>query len=188
MSQEKPVKLAILWHMHQPNYQLSNSKKMIMPWVRLHALKDYLDMPLMASKYENVKVTFNLVPSLIDQIELYLNGGTDPHLELSRINAEQLNKEQKLEILETFFAGHPQTMIKPYPHFYALYKKARNNHHHDILPSLFSSDEMRDIQVWSNLIWVDPMFREKQPVKSLLAKEKHFTEEEKHAFLDWQLN
>ena len=56
----------------------------MLPWVRLHALKDYLDMPLMAAAHDRVKVTFNLVPSLLDQLELYVQGGTDPHLELTR--------------------------------------------------------------------------------------------------------
>ena len=86
MSVKKPIKLAILWHLHQPNYQEPNSDKMVMPWVRLHATKDYLDMPLLSTRYEKIKTTFNLVPSLLDQLELYLNGGTDPHLELSRQN------------------------------------------------------------------------------------------------------
>jgi alpha-amylase/alpha-mannosidase (GH57 family) len=63
---DHPLKVAILWHMHQPNYREPNSNRLSMPWVRLHALKDYLDMPLLAGSFEQVKVTFNLVPSLID--------------------------------------------------------------------------------------------------------------------------
>ena len=63
MSTDKPVKLAILWHMHQPNYVFPGTKKMAMPWVRLHGTKDYLDMPLLLEKYENIKATFNLVPT-----------------------------------------------------------------------------------------------------------------------------
>ncbi|MFQ5453288.1 MAG: hypothetical protein ACE5D6_03780, partial [Candidatus Zixiibacteriota bacterium] len=188
MSGDKPVKLAILWHMHQPNYQESNSSKLVMPWVRLHAIKDYLDMPLIAARYDKVKVNFNLVPCLIDQIELYLNGGSDPHLDLSRIKAVDLNESQQLEILNTFFSGYPHTMIETYPRFNELYKKAKDNYNQELLPSLFSSEEIRDIQVWSNLVWVDPLFRNEEPVKSLFKKKNNFTEEEKHQLLDWQLN
>jgi len=160
-----------------------------MPWVRLHALKDYLDMPLHASALENIRVTFNLVPSLIDQIELYQNGGTDRHLELSRMRAEDLNDEEKLEILESFFSANPTRMIEPFSRFRSLYQKyMRDLNHKKTLPALFSSSEIRDIQVWSNLVWVDPLFRAEEPVKSLFARKKDFTEEEKHALLDWQIS
>jgi alpha-amylase/alpha-mannosidase (GH57 family) len=69
---EKPLRVAILWHMHQPNYQEPGTRRMVLPWVRLHAVKDYLDMPVQVSRHADVRVTFNLVPSLIDQLQLYL--------------------------------------------------------------------------------------------------------------------
>jgi len=159
-----PVKVAILWHMHQPNYQQPGSNRLVLPWVRLHALKDYLDMPLMASEFENLKITFNLVPSLIDQLNLYVKGGYDRHLELSRIKAEELSDELRHEILNSFFMANPQYMIEPHVRYHELYQKMNNNSDESILPLLFSSEEIRDIQVWSNLAWV-----------------------EKHSLLQWQL-
>ncbi|UCD64408.1 MAG: glycoside hydrolase [Candidatus Zixiibacteriota bacterium] len=188
MPQDKPVKLAILWHMHQPNYREPQSDRMVMPWVRLHALKDYLDMPLTAARFENVKVTFNLVPSLLEQIEIYLKGGTDPHLELSRMRAKDLDQTQKSQILSTFFSANPATMIRPHRRYFELYRKAKENYTESVLPALFSSAEIRDLQVWSNLAWVDPVFRDEPPVAALLAKGKHFTEEDKQQLLDWQLD
>ncbi len=182
----QPVKVALLWHMHQPNYQEPDSARMMMPWVRLHALKDYLDMPLEAARHQGVKVTFNLVPSLLDQIDLYIQGGTDPHLHLSQINAEELTRAQRIEILNTFFSCHEQTMIKPYPRYRELHRKVKDNLKQDILPSLFTSEEIRDLQVWANLTWVDPMFREEEPIRSLFAKGRHFTEDEKNGMLEWQ--
>ncbi|MBN1211262.1 MAG: glycoside hydrolase [candidate division Zixibacteria bacterium] len=188
MSQKTAIKVAILWHMHQPNYCEPNSDRLAMPWVRLHALKDYLDMPLNAAGYENVKVTFNLVPALLDQIELYLRGGTDRHLELSRMKAEDLNNELKLEILDSFFSANPTHMIEPYNRYRELYVKySRDINHKKTLPSLFSSSEIRDLQVWSNLVWVDPLFRQEEPVRSLLAQKKNYTEQDKNSLLDWQL-
>jgi len=186
LSVKKPIKLAILWHLHQPNYQEPNSDKMVMPWVRLHATKDYLDMPLLATRYEKIKTTFNLVPSLLDQLDLYLNGGTDPHLELSRLNPENISESQKIAILETFFSANPTTMIEPYPRYKDIYRKSKNGKN-KILPALFSSQEIRDLQVWSNLCWIDPVFHNEEPVKKLLYKERHFTEEDKYNLLEWQI-
>jgi alpha-amylase/alpha-mannosidase (GH57 family) len=188
MTSGKPLKVAILWHMHQPMYREPFSDRLVMPWVRFHSLKDYLDMPLIAAKYENVRITFNLVPSLIDQIALYANGGTDPHLELSRISADDLSDSQRQEILETFFSCPSATMIEPYERYNTLHRKARDSYHQSILPRLFTAEELRDLQVWSNLVWIDPHFRDQEPVRSLIAKAHHFTESEKQSLLDWQID
>jgi alpha-amylase/alpha-mannosidase (GH57 family) len=175
--------------MHQPNYQEPRSDRLAMPWVRLHALKDYLDMPLTAAAYPRVKVTFNLVPSLLDQLDLYIRGGTDRHLELARTPIDFLTREQKLEILDTFFLANPAQMILPYQRYKELYKKGKyGGSARESLVSLFSSAELRDIQVWSHLAWVDPMFRREEPVKTLFAKGRHFTEDDKRALFDWQIN
>lgn len=187
-SDQTPLKVAILWHMHQPNYREPHSNRLAMPWVRFHALKDYLDMPLLAASFDRVRVTFNLVPSLLDQIEMYVNGAVDRHLELSRIRAEELTPGLKVEILETFFSANPDHLIKPYHRYWELYQKARREDaNRQVIASFFSSAEMRDLQVWSNLAWVDPMFRTDPVIKDLLARDKQFSEEEKHRFLDWQI-
>ena len=187
MSDSKPLKLVLLWHMHQPNYQEPGSSHLVLPWVRLHATKDYLDMLLAATRHENVRVTFNLVPSLLDQFRLYEEGGSDPHLELSRTPADQLSPDQRRRLLETFFSANADHMIRPYGRYHELYHKARSSSGHDVLPKLFSSEEMRDLQVWSNLAWVDPILRREEPVKSLFAQRRHFSEEQKNALLDWQV-
>ena len=158
----------------------------MLPWVRLHATKDYLDMPLLASRFENVRVTFNLVPSLLDQLDCYVNGGTDPALELSRIPATELSPSQKEDILDSFFTANPSTMIEPYARYRELHKKARAAGGDAVRAALFTSEEMRDLQVWANLVWVDPMFQSQEPVRTLLDKGRQFTEREKASLLDWQ--
>lgn len=172
--------------MHQPDYQEPGLPQMILPWVRLHATKDYLDMPLMAAEHENIRTTFNLVPSLLDQIQLYLDSGTDPHLELTVAEAETLSPNQRQEILSSFFIANPAHMIDPYPHYQQLYRKAIQNGSGKPLAALFTTAEIRDIQVWSNLVWVDPLFRKDEPIRSLFAKKKNYTEDDKHALIKWQ--
>ena len=36
--------VAIIWHMHQPYYKHPQTSEFVLPWVRLHASKDYLHM------------------------------------------------------------------------------------------------------------------------------------------------
>ena len=79
------MKLAFIWHMHQPFYKDLKSGEYLMPWVRLHGVKDYLDMLLILDEFPNLHQTFNLVPSLLEQIIDYTDhGATDRHLFLSR--------------------------------------------------------------------------------------------------------
>ena len=68
MSQSKKLSIAFYWHMHQPVYQLAPSSDYLMPWVRLHAIKDYLDMVNILDKFEKLKLNFNLVPVLLDSL------------------------------------------------------------------------------------------------------------------------
>jgi alpha-amylase/alpha-mannosidase (GH57 family) len=173
--------------MHQPDYREPNSQRLSMPWVRLHALKDYLDMPLRAGSFDSLRLTFNLVPSLLDQLEAYTNGAVDRHLELSRLPADGLSPALKIEIIDSFFTGNPTHMINAYPRYQQLYAKAKGGGSDSNLASLFSSSEIRDLQVWSNLSWIDPYFHDESPVRNLLAKERYFTEEDKQALLDWQI-
>jgi alpha-amylase/alpha-mannosidase (GH57 family) len=174
--------------MHQPDYREPGSNRLSMPWVRFHALKDYLDMPLRAAAHAGTTVTFNLVPSLLDQIEFYVNGGLDRHLELSRIPADHLTDADKMEILDTFFSAHLKHMVEPYERYRELHQKytvslARK----ELLPALFSTAEMLDLQVWSNLAWIDPMFRREEPIGRLFAQGRYYNEEDKQALLDWQI-
>ena len=173
--------------MHQPDYREPHGNRLSMPWVRLHALKDYLDMPLRAGAFDSLRLTFNLVPSLLDQLDAYVNGATDRHLELSRMPAESLSPSAKVEIVESFFVGNPTHMINAFPRYRQLFAKAKNGGHGANLASLFSSSEIRDLQVWSNLSWVDPLFHDEAPIRNLIAKERHFTEEEKQSLLDWEI-
>ena len=54
-----PLRLALIWHFHQPDYTDPVSGAPSMPWTRLHALKDYVDMVEHVLRHRKVRVTFN---------------------------------------------------------------------------------------------------------------------------------
>ena len=66
--------------MHQPYYKDDKAEATLMPWVFLHGIKDYYDMPWYLSKYPGIKATFNLVPSLMEQLKGYVTGSTGDKL------------------------------------------------------------------------------------------------------------
>src|SRR5262245_22012477 len=85
-----PISLALVWHQHQPYYPDDVGVDNPMPWVRLHGTKDYLGMALHLEEVPEFRCTINLVPSLLTQLEAYVDGATDAHLSLSRLPADGL--------------------------------------------------------------------------------------------------
>ena len=57
--------------MHQPYYRNPLTGEYALPWVRLHAFKAYHDMISTVADHPRIRATFNLVPSLVRQLEDY---------------------------------------------------------------------------------------------------------------------
>ena len=56
------VRLALLWHMHQPPYQEAETGDFLLPWVRLHATRAYFDMAWILERHPGVHCTVNFTP------------------------------------------------------------------------------------------------------------------------------
>ncbi|MDD5005809.1 MAG: glycoside hydrolase family 57 protein [Candidatus Omnitrophica bacterium] len=174
--------LSFIWHMHQPYYRDLLSGKANLPWVRLHGIKDYLDMVTILEGYPNIHQTFNLVPSLIEQINSYTDGSAnDKFFELSKKRADSLSAEESQFITGNFFMADKQKILALHPRYYELYFNAKSK-------KKFSAQDLLDLQVWFNLAWFDPYFRENIPeLKILVKKARFFNEEDKNIILNKQI-
>ena len=74
----RPIHVAFVWHMHQPYYKDDLTSTYLLPWVRLRSAKDYFKMPALLDGYPKIRATFNLVPSLLAQIEETITNHTTP--------------------------------------------------------------------------------------------------------------
>ena len=184
------VTVAILWHQHQPYYKNVKTGLYVMPWLRLHAVKDYYGMAALLEERAEVKCTINFVPSALLQIRDYVeNKAQDDNLILSRKPAADLTDEDKTFIVKYFFMANYDQMIAPYPRFRELHQKARpgDTDKRGALRRLVPKDWL-DLQVWSNLAWFHPISFERMPeLCQLVEKGRGFTEEEKRYVLDTQL-
>ena len=183
-----PVSLALFWHHHQPYYPDDVAGENPMPWVRLHATKDYLGMALHLEEVPEFSCTINLVPSLLAQIQAYVNGASDTHLTSSRRPADGLDDDDACYVLDNFFMANPDTMIRPHPRYHELFlmRSSWNSSAKQALHR-FRPRDLRDLQVWSNLAWVHPLLFEKDPeLAEFKNKGRYYTEEEKQWFLDKQ--
>jgi alpha-amylase/alpha-mannosidase (GH57 family) len=185
---EAPLNLAILWHMHQPYYKRLRDGVYQMPWVRLHGLKDYYDMVAILEDFPRVYLNFNLVPSLMEQIRDYaLNRAYDRHLFLTEKKASQLSQVEKEEIISSFFIGNYRTMILPYRRFSQLWeKRGKNLENISAVARKFTTQDYLDLQVWSNLAWVDPLLRKEDDFAFLFKRNENFSEEDKKLLISKQ--
>jgi len=101
------INLVLLWHMHQPQYRDPESGRYVLPWTRLHAIKDYWGMVRVMQEAPKFHATFNVVPSLGMQIEEYASGRFDePWYALAFKKTEDLTREDKTEILARAQMGY----------------------------------------------------------------------------------
>jgi alpha-amylase/alpha-mannosidase (GH57 family) len=186
----QPVHLALFWHQHQPYYPDDVSGETLMPWVRLHATKDYWGMAMHLKEVPEFRCSINLVPSLLHQIQRYTEKGlSDRHLDVSRLPADGLSEPDAHYLLDQFFMANVDTMIRPYPRYFELYQKrgvGRDGADKALLR--FNARELRDLQVWNNLTWIHPLAFDLDPeLRELRNKGKNWTEAEKAWLLDKQM-
>jgi alpha-amylase/alpha-mannosidase (GH57 family) len=102
--------------MHQPYYRSARTGAFHMPWARLHALKDYLDMLEVLADYPSIHQTFNLVPSLVEQLEDYAEGTfRDVYWQYTMKAAAELQPNERIFVLERMCErpDHPRARIHP---------------------------------------------------------------------------
>jgi alpha-amylase/alpha-mannosidase (GH57 family) len=176
------VHLAVLWHMHQPQYRDPETGCYVLPWTRLHALKDYWGMVDVLGGTPGFHATFNVVPSLGVQIEEYANGtANDPWLALAFKATAALTSSDKSEILARAFQVNHERLMSRWPRFVELFDWSRPAGGAQALVT-FTPRDWRDLQVLSQLAWMDEVWLQKDPVISRLAeKGKDYTEADKSA-------
>ena len=168
------TQIAILWHMHQPYYEDLATGEHVLPWVRMHGLKDYYGMVALMREFPQVKLTFNLVPSLLVQLEAFAEDrARDWHLELGLKPAAELTDTERATILSEFFHAPRGRMIDRYPRYADLLQKRDSR-------GGYTEQDFLDLQVWHKLAWVDPFYLDTDKrIGRLLQKQHNFSEDDK---------
>jgi len=172
---EPELYVMLLWHQHQPYYPKNLDGNFTKPWVRLHATKDYLDMVQMVQKYEDLRVTFNLTPTLMKQLNELSSGVKDTYWVHTEIEGERLNDDEKKFLRDRFFDINSR-IINKYPRYVEL-RNLRQN------PDQWTVQDYIDLQVLFNLGWTDPSYLESEPLNSIVKKENNFSEDDKKIIL-----
>jgi len=174
------LRLIFLWHQHQPFYKDLVTGEYRLPWVRLHALKDYYGMVKLLDEFPSVHQNFNLVPSLITQIQDYVAGtAQDPFLTVAAKPANDLTQKEREFALQYLFQANPANVIGRYPRYWELRERFRE---HGYVPEkaekYFETQHFTDLQVLSQIAWFDEFFLEDKDVAGLIKKERNYSLED----------
>jgi len=174
------LRVIILWHQHQPFYKDLVTGEYRLPWVRLHALKDYYGMVKLLDEFPQVHQTFNLVPSLIAQIQDYVAGtARDPFLQMAAKPARDLTPEERRFALQYLFQANPVNMISRYPRYRELWERFRGaGDSPERADKYFQPQDFTDLQVLSQIAWFDEFFLADPEVAALIKKGHGFTIED----------
>lgn len=176
------TRVIILWHQHQPFYKDLVTGEYRLPWVRLHALKDYYGMVKLLEEFPKVHQTFNLVPSLIAQIQDYASGtAQDPFLQVASRAARDLTSDERRFALQYLFQANSVNMIGRYPRYHELWERFRaDGDNPERAVKHFTTQDFADLQVLSQLAWFDEFFLQEKSIAALVKQGRDFSPEDQH--------
>jgi alpha-amylase/alpha-mannosidase (GH57 family) len=174
------LRVVLLWHQHQPYYKNLVTGEYRLPWVRLHGLKDYYGMVKLLDEFPNVHQNFNLVPSLITQLQDYVAGtAEDPFLQIAARPARDLSLEERRFALQYLFQANPVNLIGRYPRYRELWDRFRSSGDSpERAEKFFQPTDFTDLQVLSQIAWFDEFFLEDPDLVELVRKERNYTLED----------
>jgi len=174
------LRVILLWHQHQPFYKDLVTGEYRMPWVRMHGLKDYYGMVKLLDEFPNVHQNFNVVPSLMTQIQDYAGGSAqDPFLEVASTPAKDLSLAERRFALQYLFQANPAHLIGRYPRYQELFDRFRDQGESpERAEKYFQPQDFTDLQVLSQLAWFDEFFLEEKNIAALVAKGRDYSLED----------
>ena len=196
-SAKTPLNLVLCWHMHQPWYRESEDGDYRLPWVYLHALKDYVDMAAHLEAHPRMRCVVNFTPVLLEQLDDYatqfkqhLDTGSrfcEPLLNLlAGVEAIPADSESRAEIVRACRRAHAPLMIDVHPRFHALFSMV-------MMPDGENVDEGRldymneqfflDLLSWYHLAWLGHSLKQLPRVKGILESDGIFDETKRRKLL-----
>ena len=182
------LRVILLWHQHQPFYKDLVSNQYRLPWVRLHALKDYYGMVKLLDEFPNVHQNFNIVPSLMIQIQDYVAGtAQDPFLAIAARPAKDLSSDERRFALQYLFQANPANLIGRYPRYRELWERFREHGgSSERAERYFQAQDFTDLQVLSQIAWFDEFFLEEREIAELVVKGRNYSLEDQRFVVERQ--
>jgi alpha-amylase/alpha-mannosidase (GH57 family) len=195
MSDNKPLRVVLCWHMHQPEYRDLVSGEYQLPWTYLHAIKDYVDMAAHLEAVPAARAVVNFAPVLLDQIEDYarqLRGYLgdavalrDPLLAALDAPALPVRSEPRLALMQACLRINRERLIDPFPAYKRLAEMIDWLAGRPDAIVYLSEQFLGDLLVWYHLAWLgESVKRSDARVKRLMEKASGYTLHERRELLE----
>ncbi|PLX93766.1 MAG: glycoside hydrolase [Desulfuromonas sp.] len=194
------TRIVLCWHMHQPYYRDALDGDYRLPWVYLHAIKDYADMVAHLEAFPMARVVVNFAPVLLEQLDDYgsqmrrclddEHPMKDPLLNLiAGVTTIPADPEARAEIITGCQRAHAPTMIDRYAPFRSLVEFARQQYVDGELDSsrigYLSSQYFIDLLIWYHLAWLGSSIKQNDPrVTRLMERKNNFTRDDQRLLLE----
>jgi alpha-amylase/alpha-mannosidase (GH57 family) len=180
--------------MHQPDYRNPASAAVELPWVYLHAIKDYVDMAAHLEAAEGARAVVNFAPVLLEQIDDYaaqirawLQNGTlirDPLLAALAGPGLPLDQQHRDGLIQACLRANRRHLIDRFPAFKQLVVMARRVQTHEPTGGYLNDQYLADLLVWYHLAWIGESVRRNDlRVQSLQRKKRGFTPEDRRGLV-----
>jgi alpha-amylase/alpha-mannosidase (GH57 family) len=186
--------------MHQPYYKGPEKSDYLLPWVYLHALKDYTDMAAHLESVSEAKAVVNFAPVLLEQIDDYaaqinawLKRGVlirDPLLAALAGPGLPVDIPSRKELLIACLRANEQRLIGRYKHFREIADLVKHALKNEAMIGYLSDQCLVDILVWYHLAWVGECMRVNDlRVRSLQAKGHDFNLDDRRRLMEmmWEV-
>ncbi len=156
----------------------ASTGEFVLPWVYLHALKDYVDMAAHLERHPHIRCVVNFVPVLLEQIEDYANqfaehNFRDPLLRLlATDNLDAISADDRQLVLHACFRSNHHTMLQPFPHYQRLLDTYTLLTKEGSAPTAYLSGAyFSDLLTWYHLAWTGETVRRQHPrIAELMSK------------------
>lgn len=164
MSDNKKLKVVLCWHMHQPDYRGPEHGNFQLPWVYLHAIKDYVDMACHLEQIPDARAVVNFAPVLLEQLEDYalqiqnwLDKGVlirDPLLSAVAGPGVPLDQASRWELVKSCQRANEKHLVQRFRTFHRLIDITKLVDEHDESVMYLNDQFLADLLVWYHLAWM----------------------------------
>lgn len=194
MHADKPLKVVLCWHMHQPHYFDHDSGHYQLPWTYLHAIKDYVDMVAFIEANPAARAVVNFAPTLLEQIDdyahqvqNYLTEGRpigDGLLAALVSPALPADEEHRLWLIKSCLRANEQRLVNRFHHYHNLVALARCISDYPYSISYINGQYLADLLVWYHLAWIgETVRRDDARVQKLMNKGSGYTQHDRRLLL-----
>ncbi|MBI3778684.1 MAG: glycoside hydrolase [Gammaproteobacteria bacterium] len=163
------LKVVLCWHMHQPQYRDLLSGTYQLPWVYLHAIKDYVDMAAHLEAVPRARAVVNFAPLLLEQIEDYARqvegfltnslAIRDPLLAALVSPTLPAAEEERVTLIKACLRANETRMISRYPAYRNLADMAALLMPRPEATHYLSNQFLADLLTWYHLAWLGETVR-----------------------------